>query len=308
MSLPLVDFYIAHRFAALGLALDSEEIDWSFSESLRDYVNTCILFRAPRLLSVLAQLLETLAEKPGNQEKCRKSDHYLRLWITGFETLYQQAQDPALLPFTHPVSSGRFDLLMRPDPRALLSLDEETYLKVTDQHRLPPVEQLSLDAFAATEPYWTRFMDYLAKQMADICQTCFVRLSDFRLKSHVEPDLVRTFTFPLGRIEIIRRPQALSDLEVYEFEPDYLVLYVDEVADGLITPVALEARVVFYNGLILKSFTADIDVEDADAMVSRDYREVVSEALEWVREQFDMSSTPNVVALPSARRVDAQAA
>ncbi|MCW8114178.1 hypothetical protein [Yersinia intermedia] len=54
-------------------------------------------------------------------------------------------------------------------------------------------------------------MDYLAKQMADICQACFVRLRDFRLKSHVEPDLVRTFTFPLGRIEVICHAEAGGD-------------------------------------------------------------------------------------------------
>ncbi|HFV9292203.1 hypothetical protein [Serratia fonticola] len=308
MPLTLIDTYIAHRFTALGLELDSEEIDWSFSESLRDYVNTRLLFRGPRLMSVLAQLLETLAEKPDNQEKCRKSDRYLRLWITGFETLYQQTQDAALLPFTHPVSSGRFDQLMRPDPAALTSLDEETYLKATEQHRLPPAEQLSLEVFAATEPYWTRFMDYLTKQMADICQACFVRLSDFRLKSHVEPDRVRTFIFPLGRLEVIRHPQALGELDVDEFDQDYLAFYVDQVADGLFTPVMLEARVVFSNGVILKTFTADVDVDNAQAIVSSDYREVMHDAIEWVREQFATPAVPNVVALPPARHVNAQAA
>lgn len=308
MSLSLIDYYIAHRFAPLGLDLDSEEIDWSFSESLRDYVNTRLLFRGPRLMSVLARLLETLAEKPDHQEKCRKSDRYLRLWITGFETLYQQTQNTAFLPFTHPISSGRFDLLMWPEPQMLLSLDEETYLKVTDQHRLPPAEQLSLAAFAATEPYWIRFMDYLAKQMSDICQACFVRLSDFRLKSHVEPDLVRAFTVPLGRIEVIRYPQSLDDLDVDEFDRDYLALYVDQVADGVFTPVMLEARVVFNNGVILKTFTADMEVDNVQAIASCDYGEVVRDAIAWIRAQFAMPAAPNVVVLRPARSVDTQAA
>ncbi|WP_024914126.1 hypothetical protein [Chania multitudinisentens] len=308
MSLSLIDFYIAHRFSALGLELDSEEIDWSFSDSLRDYVNTRILFRAPRLLSVLARLLETLAEKPGNQEKCRKSDRYLRLWISGFDALYQQEQNAACLPFTHPASSGRFDMLMQPEPQALLSLDEEVYLKATGQHRLPPAEQLSLEAFAATVPYWTRFMDYLAKQMADICQACFVRLSDFRLKSHVGSDWVRTFTVPLGRIEVICHSQALGDLDVDEFDPDYLALYVDQVADGLFTPVMLEARVVFNNGVILKTFTADMEVDNVQAIVSRDYGDVVRDAIVWVREQFNAVPTANVIALPQTKHLETQAA
>ncbi|EYU16341.1 hypothetical protein [Photorhabdus aegyptia] len=184
----LLRFYIRHQFAErMGLELDDDAIFYLFHESQGDYVNTHIKFTKELLLPIMTHLLDSLSEDPANRARCRNSERILTLWIRGMDAISHVYQDPMLMPYTHPESSGRVDALIRPDTAVLLNLTAEQFLHLTAQDRLPEDEQMGLEQFRKTRQYWTRFMDYLDKQLTETCQYCFERLGQFLVTYRLSP-------------------------------------------------------------------------------------------------------------------------
>ncbi len=270
----------------MGLALDDDAIFYLFHESQGDYVNTHIKFTKELLLPIMTHLLDSLSEDPANRARCRNSERILTLWIRGMEAISHVYQDPMLMPYTHPESSGRVDALIRPDTAVLLNLTAEQFLRLTAQDSLPEDEQMGLEQFSKTQQYWTRFMDYLDKQLTETCRYCFERLGQFLRYLQVEPRLIRRFSFAIGYIDVLMGPQDLHNIEAEEFESGYLEDYIDAVSDGLMTPVQFRVDVVYKNDRVIASFRSDVDIEDVNNPTVRDYRDVVDEAITWVDGQF----------------------
>ncbi|WP_118985656.1 hypothetical protein [Photorhabdus sp. CRCIA-P01] len=298
----LLRFYIRHQFVErMGLALDDDAIFCLFNESQGDYVNTHIKFTKELLLPVMTHLLDSLSEDPANRARCRNSERILTLWIRGMDAISHVYQDPLLMPYTHPESSGRVDTLIRPDTAVLLNLTAEEFLRLTAQDNLPEDEQIGLEQFSKTQKYWTRFMDYLDKQLTETCLYCFERLGQFLRHLQVEPRLIRRFSFSVGYIDVFMGPQDLHNIDAEEFESGYLEDYIDEVSDGLMTPVQFQVDVVYKNGCVIESFRSDVDIENVNNPTLKDYRDVVDEAITWVDEQFVLKTRSVSLSSPVQR-------
>ncbi|KMW74172.1 hypothetical protein TI10_08135 [Photorhabdus luminescens subsp. luminescens] len=298
----LLRFYIRHQFVErMGLALDDDAIFCLFNESQRDYVDTHIKFTKELLLPVMTHLLDSLSEDPANRARCRNSERILTLWIRGMDAISHVYQDPLLMPYTHPESNGRVDTLIRPDTAVLLNLTAEEFLRLTAQDNLPEDEQIGLEQFSKTQKYWTRFMDYLDKQLTETCLYCFERLGQFLRHLQVEPRLIRRFSFSVGYIDVFMGPQDLHNIDAEEFESWYLEDYIDEVSDGLMTPVQFQVDVVYKNGCVIESFRSDVDIENVNNPTLKDYRDVVDEAITWVDEQFVLKTRSVSLSSPVQR-------
>ncbi|KAA1195685.1 hypothetical protein [Photorhabdus heterorhabditis] len=283
----LLRFYIRHQFVErMGLALNDNAIFCLFHECQGDYVNTHVKFTKELLLPVMDHFLDSLYEELANRARCRNSERILTLWIRGMDAISHVYQDPMLMPYTHLDSSGRVDTLIRPDTAVLLNLTAEQFLCLTAQDNLPEDEQMGLEQFSKTQQYWTRFMDYLDKQLTETCRYCFERLGQFLRHLQVEPRLIRRFSFSIGYIDVFMGPQDLHNIEAEEFESGYLEEYIDDVSDGLMTPVQFQVDVVYKNGRVIESFRSDVDIENVNNPTLKDYRNVVDEAITWVHEQF----------------------
>ncbi|ERT10809.1 hypothetical protein [Photorhabdus temperata] len=295
----LLRFYIRHQFVErMGLALDDDAIFCLFHECQGDYVNTHVKFTKELLLPVMTHLLDSLSEEPANRARCRNSERILTLWIRGMDAISHVYQDLRLMPYTHPDSSGRVDTLIRPDTAVLLNLTAEQFLRLTAQDNLPEEEQITLEQFSKTQQYWTRFMDYLDKQLTETCLYCFERLGQFLRNLQVEPRLIRRFSSAIGYIDVLMGPQDLHNIEAEEFESGYLEDYIDEVSDGFMTPVQFRVDVVYKNDRVIESFRSDIDIKDVNNPTLRDYREVMDEAITWVHEQFVRKTHPESTITP----------
>ncbi|MGV8003325.1 hypothetical protein QPK14_14905 [Photorhabdus temperata subsp. temperata] len=295
----LLRFYIRHQFVErMGLALDDNAIFCLFHECQGDYVNTHVKFTKELLLPVMTHLLDSLSEEPANRARCRNSERILTLWIRGMDAISHVYQDLRLMPYTHPDSSGRVDTLIRPDTAVLLNLTAEQFLRLTAQDNLPEEEQITLEQFSKTQQYWTRFMDYLDKQLTETCLYCFERLGQFLRHLQVEPRLIRRFSSAIGYIDVLMGPQDLHNIEAEEFESGYLEEYIDAVSDGFMTPVQFRVDVVYKNDRVIESFRSDIDIEDVNNPTLRDYREVMDEAITWVHEQFVRKTHPESTITP----------
>ncbi|WP_445494818.1 hypothetical protein [Photorhabdus sp. SF281] len=295
----LLRFYIRHQFVErMGLALNDNAIFCLFHECQGDYVNTHVKFTKELLLPVMTHLLDSLSEEPANRARCRNSERILTLWIRGMDAISHVYQDPRLMPYTHPESSGRVDTLIRPDTAVLLNMPAEEFLRLTAQDNLPEDEQIGLEQFSKTQKYWTHFMDYLDKRLTETCLYCFERLGQFLRHLQVEPRLIRRFSSAIGYIDVFMGPQDLHNIDAEEFESGYLEEYIDAVSDGLMTPVQFQVDVVYKNDRVIESFRSDIDIEDVNNPTLRDYREVMDEAITWVHEQFVRKTHPESTIAP----------
>lgn len=82
-------------------------------------------------------------------------------------------------------------------------------------------------------------------------------------------------------------PQDIDGIDILEFNQEYIVSWVDRVADGLFTPVCFVVNVHYKNGALLETFTWDSEVDNTNRLTSKDYSEAMSQAINWVREQFE---------------------
>lgn len=281
----IIDEYISQHYSErLSLDVTEEDITWQLRGSHSDYVNTRILFTREKLMAVMEAMLSGLDSDEATLARCRQ---VLTLWIAGLDTLSKEAEQPDWLPRVHPHSSGQCDLLLKGDPTALTEADEETYLRVTGQQDLPVHRRIPQATFSKTVRYWHRFETWLAEQLQDITQHCYRKLCSFLANATTEPRLLHEYRGEYGSLRLFVGPQNIDEIDILEFNPEYIVSWVDKVADGLFTPVCFAVNVHYKNGILLESFTWDSEVDNINRLTSSDYGEAMSQAIRWVREQFE---------------------
>ncbi|CGK77663.1 Uncharacterised protein [Salmonella enterica subsp. enterica serovar Typhi] len=281
----IIDEYISQHFSErLCLDVTEEDITWQLRGSRSDYVNTRIQFDREKLMAVMDVMLSGLDSDEATLARCRQ---VLTLWIAGLDMLSKEAEQPDWLPRVHPHSSGQCDLLLKGNPAALTEADEETYLRVTGQQDLPAHRRIPQVIFSKTVRYWHRFESWLAQQLQDITQHCYQKLKCFVANCTTEPRQLREFRGEYGSLRLFVGPQDIDEIDILEFNPEYIVSWVDKVADGLFTPVCFVVNVYYKNGILLESFTWDSEVDNINRMTSSDYGEAMSQAISWVREQFE---------------------
>ncbi|EHQ2115859.1 hypothetical protein KQ746_001102 [Salmonella enterica] len=281
----IIDEYISQHFSErLCLDVTEEDIAWQLRGSRSDYVNTRIQFDREKLMAVMDVMLSGLDSDETTLARCRQ---VLTLWIAGLDMLSKEAEQPDWLPRVHPHSSGQCDLLLKGNPAALTEADEETYLRVTGQQDLPAHRRIPQVIFSKTVRYWHRFESWLAQQLQDITQHCYQKLKCFVANCTTEPRQLREFRGEYGSLRLFVGPQDIYEIDILEFNPEYIVSWVDKVADGLFTPVCFVVNVYYKNGILLESFTWDSKVDNINRMTSSDYGEAMSQAISWVREQFE---------------------
>ncbi|EFS2651923.1 hypothetical protein HX362_004852 [Salmonella enterica] len=280
--------YIQRQFTTfLGLDVQAEEIFFGVDDRDTDYVNTDMVLHRDRLLAVMQFLLDEVTEQnPQQREKCRHAEQVLTLWIRGLDALAQSMNDMAILPRTVSEFSGRVDRLLPGDPHALLSLPDEAFLRLTAQGHLMSGEQMSRQNLEATLPYWDRFVTRISARLAAACDYCLLQLSRLYRNLNTEPRQLRCFTLPFGRLELHMQPRDMSDCEhIMEYDDASVADYLEEVMAGRLTPVRMEARVIYRNDAEVCVFRHSADVIDVHHPHVSDWREPVTEALDWIRRE-----------------------
>ncbi|EBF4234089.1 hypothetical protein FH405_18755 [Salmonella enterica] len=281
----IIDEYISQHYSErLSLDVTEEDITWQLRGSHSDYVNTRILFTREKLMAVMEAMLSGLDSDDATLARCRQ---VLALWIAGLDTLSKEAEQLDWLPRVHPHSSGQCDLLLKGNPAALTEADEVTYLRVTGQQDLPAHRRIPQATFSNTVRYWHRFETWLAQQLQDITQHCYRKLCRFVANATTEPRLLHEYRGEYGSLRLFVWPQNIDEIDILEFNPEYIVSWVDKVADGVFTPVCFVVNVHYKNGILLESFTWDSEVDNIHRLTSSDYGEAMSQAISWVREQFE---------------------
>ncbi|EDU1500481.1 hypothetical protein DAI88_005032 [Salmonella enterica subsp. enterica serovar Gaminara] len=281
----IIDEYISQHYSErLSLDVTEEDITWQLRGSHSDYVNTRILFTRDKLMAVMEAMLSGLDSDEATLARCRQ---VLTLWIAGLDTLSKEAEQLDWLPRVHPHSSGQCDLLLKGNPAALTEADEETYLRVTGQQDLPVHRRIPQATFSKTVRYWHRFETWLAEQLQDITQHCYRKLCRFVANATTEPRLLHEYRGEYGSLRLFVGPQNIDEIDILEFNPEYIVSWVDKVADGVFTPVCFAVNVHYKNGILLECFTWDSEVDNINRLTSSDYGEAMSQAISWVREQFE---------------------
>ncbi|EBB7356239.1 TPA: hypothetical protein ACS50C_005133 [Salmonella enterica] len=271
----------------LGLDVQAEEIFFRVDDRDTDYVNTDMVLHRDRLLAVMQFLLDEVTEQnPQQREKCRHAEQVLTLWIRGLDALAQSMNDMTILPRTVSEFSGRVDRLLPGDPHALLSLPDEAFLRLTAQGHLMSGEQMSRQNLEATLPYWDRFVTRISARLAAACDYCLLQLSRLYRNLNTEPRQLRCFTLPFGRLELHMQPRDMSDCEhIMEYDDASVADYLEEVMAGRLTPVSMEARVIYRNDAEVCVFRHSADVIDVHHPHVSDWREPVTEALDWIRRE-----------------------
>ncbi|ECC6918443.1 hypothetical protein DAE56_06385 [Salmonella enterica] len=280
--------YIQRQFMTfLGLDVQAEEIFFRVDDRDTDYVNTDMVLHRDRLLAVMQFLLDEVTEQnPQQREKCRHAEQVLTLWIRGLDALAQSMNDMAILPRTVSEFSGRVDRLLPGDPQALLSLPDEAFLRLTAQGHLMSGEQMSRQNLEATLPYWDRFVTRISARLAAACDYCLLQLSRLYRNLNTEPRQLRCFTLQSGRLELHMQPRDMSDCEhLMEYDDASVADYLEEVMAGRLTPVRMEARVIYRNDAEVCVFRHSADVIDTDHPHVSDWRKPVTEALDWIRRE-----------------------
>ncbi|EDV9723161.1 hypothetical protein NU50_004696 [Salmonella enterica subsp. salamae] len=281
----IIDEYISQHFSErLNLDVTEDNITWQLRGSRSDYVNTRIQFDREKLMAVMEVMLSGLNSDEATLARCRQ---VLTLWIAGLDTLSKETEHPDWLPQVHPHSSGQCDLLLKGNSAALTEADEETYLRVTDQQDLPAHRRIPQVTFSKTVRYWHRFERWLAQQLQEITQHCYQKLKCFVANCTTEPRPLREFRGEYGSLRLFVGPQDIDEIDILEFNPEYIVSWVDKVADGLFTPVCFVVNVHYRNGALLESFPWDSEVDDINRLTSKDYGEAMSQAINWIREQTE---------------------
>ncbi|ECE7752245.1 hypothetical protein EUW85_23630 [Salmonella enterica subsp. enterica serovar Ngili] len=285
----LTSFYIGRQLTkTLGLDVNAEEIFYQVDDRESDYVNTDMVLGCDRLLSVMQFMLDDVALNPALREKCRQAERILTLWIRGLDALAMVSEDMSILPRTIPECSGRVDRLLPGDPQALLALPDEAFLRLTAQCHLLSAEQFPREQLEAALPYWTRFMAWVARELYQVEDRCLVQLGRLFRRLHVEPRKVRCFTLAFGRIELHMSGRDINECQyLYAYDDASLEDYLEEIMAGNLTPVRFEARVLYHNDSELNVFARDTDVTDVEHLHVSDWQDVVSEALDWIRQERD---------------------
>ncbi|MBN3263997.1 hypothetical protein [Pectobacterium brasiliense] len=285
----IIHEYIQHAYQrTLGYAPDYDDICWQLDEDAGiTYVNTQTLFENEQLTAVMETMLERLDTDDVKRERSRK---VLRLWINATNWLAngnRVEHGYLYLPRVHPQISGRTDQLLRADIMPLYELDEAAFREASGQSDSLPDEYVALAQFRQSERYWFRFMDHLERSLRDVSHQCAETLTQFVSACTFEEKQIRRWRGSAGEIRLYMSQQSIDDIDVMEFENDFLTQHVDAIAAGIYVPVTFRADVHYRNGAVMKSFTGDTEVNDPERPNASDYYAVVDDAIEWIREESE---------------------
>ncbi|MBA0190219.1 hypothetical protein [Pectobacterium odoriferum] len=295
----IIHEYIQQAYQkALGYAPDYDEICWQLDENAgHTYVNTQILFETDKLMVVMETMLERLNTDDAKRERSRK---VLELWINATNWLANEVDDGYIhLPRVHPQISGCTDQLLRADIMSLYELDEDVFRDASGQGDSAPEKCITLAQFRQSERYWFRFMDHLERSLRDVSHQCAETLTQFVSNCNFEEKQIRCWRGSIGEIRLYMSQQSIDDIDIMEFEDDFLTQHVDAIAAGIYVPVTFRVDVHYRNGAVMKSFTGDTEVNDPERPNASDYYEVMVDAIEWIREESEhVVSLLNTVSQP----------
>lgn len=282
----IIHEYIQQAYQrAIGYAPDYEVIYWRLDvQSDHTYVNTQMLFETDQLTAVMETMLDRLDIDEVKRERSRR---VLTLWIHATNWLANQGADDGYmyLPRVHPQISGRTDQLLRADIMPLYELDERVFRDASGQRDSAPDEYITLAQFRQSERYWFRFMDHLERSLRDVSHQCVDTLTQFVSACTFEARQIRHWRSGNGEIQLYMSPQPIDEIDIMEFEEDFLTEYVDAVAAGIYVPVIFRADIHYRNGAVMASFTGDAEVNEPEHPNASDYCAVVDDAIEWIREE-----------------------
>ncbi|KML70051.1 hypothetical protein [Pectobacterium peruviense] len=270
----------------LGYAPDYDEICWQLDENVgHTYVNTQMLFENEQLTAVMETMLERLDTDDAKRERSRK---VLTLWINATNWLANELEHGHMyLPRVHSQISGRTDQLLRTDIMPLYELDEAVFREASGQGDSVPDEYVTLAQFRQSERYWFRFMDHLERSLRDVSHQCAETLTQFVSNCTFEARRIRRWCGNTGDIRLYMAPQPIDEIDIMEFEDDFLTQHVDAIAAGIYVPVTFRADIHYRNGAVMKSFTGDTEVNDPERPNTSDYYEVMVDAIGWIREELE---------------------
>ncbi|EDH1237978.1 hypothetical protein GCY28_24415 [Salmonella enterica subsp. enterica] len=283
------------------------------TQELQDFANSCY----SRAYYKLKSTNQSLSNKTINSVGWIGSDYFLRTagyyntytsqkpraawpWDAGRDTGYANTGDggyPTCKQWWSDDKKGLKDRVLASLPsrvkRQMQQQDmaswEELALRwlVTGQQDLPAHRRIPQVTFSKTVRYWHRFERWLAQQLQEITQHCYQKLKCFVANCTTEPRPLREFRGEYGSLRLFVGPQDIDEIDILEFNPEYIVSWVDKVADGLFTPVCFVVNVHYRNGALLESFPWDSEVDDINRLTSKDYGEAMSQAINWIREQTE---------------------
>lgn len=284
----IIHEYIQQAYQRIvGYAPDYDEICWQLDvDAGHTYVNTHTLFETEQLTAVMETMLERLAIDEAKRERSRK---VLTLWIHATNWLANEGRDDGYLylPRVHPQISGRTDQLLRAEIMPLYELDEAVFREASGQRESAPEAYVTLAQFRQSERYWLRFMDHLERSLRDVSYQCLDTLTRFVSACTFEARQLRHWRSCAGEIRLYMSPQPIDEIDIMEFEDDFLTEYVDAVAVGIYVPVIFRADVHYRNGAVLACFTGDAEVNEPEHPNASDYCAVVDDAIEWIREEVE---------------------
>lgn len=224
------------------------------------------------------------------------------MWINATNWLANEVDDGYMhLPRVHPQISGRTDQLLRADIMPLYELDEETFREASGQSNNAPEEYITLAQFRQSERFWFRFMDYLERSLRDVSHQCVETLTQFVSNCTFEERQIRRWCGNAGEIRLYMSPQCIDEIDIMEFDDDFLTQYVDGVAAGIYVPATFRADVHYRNGAVMINFTGDAEVNEPEHPNASDYCAVVDDAIEWIREGLEhVVSLSNATSQPAA--------
>lgn len=79
---------------------------------------------------------------------------------------------------------------------------------------------------------------------------------------HDRPRQLREFRGEYGSLRLFGGPQDHNEIDIVEFNPEYIMFWGDNVADGLFTPVCFVVDVYYKNGILLESFIWESEVDN----------------------------------------------
>ncbi|AIA69930.1 conserved hypothetical protein [Pectobacterium atrosepticum SCRI1043] len=283
----IIHEYIQQAYQrTLGYAPDYDDICWQLDENVgHTYVNTQMLFENEQLTAVMETMLERLDTDDAKRERSRK---VLTLWINATNWLANELEHGYMhLPRVHPQISGRTDQLLRADIMPLYELDESVFREASGQGDSVPDEYVTLAQFRQSERYWFRFMDHLERSLRDVSHQCAETLTQFVSNCTFEARRIRRWCGNTGDIRLYMAPQPIDEIDIMEFEDDFLTQHVDAIAAGIYVPVTFRADIHYRNGAVMKSFTGDTEVNDPERPNTSDYYEVMVDAIGWIREESE---------------------
>ena len=129
-------------------------------------------------------------------------------------------------------------------------------------------------------------MAWIARELYQVEDRCLVQLGRLYRRLHVEPRKIRCFNLAFGRIELHMSGRDIDECQyLYAYDDASLEDYLEEIMAGNLTPVRFEVRVIYRNDTELNVFRRDADVIDVEHPHVSDWQDVVSEALDWIRQE-----------------------